>query len=72
MSAVKKVDFISDKMSYIVMRGSWFNIFVLSVHVTSEEENDVSKGSFYEKLELVFCHLPKDQRKIPLGDVNVK
>ena len=46
VSAVKKVDFVSDTTSYTVLRGSWCNIIVLNVHVTSEERSDDSKGSF--------------------------
>ena len=57
---------------HIVLKGCWCNIIVLNVHVTSEEKSDDSKGSFYGKLELVFCHLPKDHMKIPLRDVNAK
>jgi hypothetical protein len=37
--AVKRVEFVSDKMSYIVMRGSWCNIVVRNVHPLSEENH---------------------------------
>ena len=50
MSAVTRVDFVSDRMSYIVLRGPWFNIIVLNVHAPIEVKCDVSKDSFYEKL----------------------
>jgi len=48
VSAVKTVEFISDRMSCIVLRGHWCNIIVLNVHVTSEEKNDDSKDIFYD------------------------
>jgi hypothetical protein len=32
ISAVKKVEFVSDRMSYIILRGRWCNIIVLNVH----------------------------------------
>jgi hypothetical protein len=51
VSAVKGVEFVSDRMSYIVMRGRWYIIIVLNVHAPSEEKNDDSKESFYEELE---------------------
>jgi len=35
-------------MSYIVLRGRWYNIIVLNVHAANEEKNDDSKDSFYE------------------------
>jgi hypothetical protein len=32
ISAVKSVEFVSDKMSYIVLRGCWCHIIVLKVY----------------------------------------
>jgi len=42
ISAVKRVQFVSNKMSYIFLRGDWCNIIVLNVHVPSEEKSDDS------------------------------
>jgi len=53
-SAVKRVEFVSDTASHIVMRGRWCNIIVLNVHAPGEEKSDDSKDSFYEELEQVF------------------
>jgi hypothetical protein len=73
VSAVKKRDFVSDTMSYIVLRGRWCNIIVLNVHVPSEEKSDDSNDSFFEELEQVFFyHFPKYHIKILLGDFNYK
>ena len=47
VSAVKTVQFVSDRLSYIVPRVCWCNIIVLNVHVTSEEKNDDSNGKFF-------------------------
>jgi len=46
VSAVKRVEFVSDKVSYIVMRGRWCNIIVLNVLAPSEEKSDDSKDIF--------------------------
>jgi hypothetical protein len=46
LSAVKRTEFASDRMSYTVLRDSWCNITVLNVHETSEEKRDDSKDSF--------------------------
>jgi len=46
LSAVKGVEFFSDRMSYIILRGRWCNIIVLNVHVLSEEKSDDSKDNF--------------------------
>ena len=54
VSAVKRVQFVSDRVSYTVLRGRWCNIIVLYVHAPSEEKSDNSKDSFYEELEQVF------------------
>ena len=59
VSAIKRTEFASDKMSYIVLRGCWCNIIALNVHAQSEEKSDDSKDSFYEELEQVFDHFPK-------------
>ena len=71
VSAVKRVEFVSDRMSYIVLRGRWCNIIALNVHAPSEERSDDSKDSCYEKLERVFDHFPKYHMKILL-DFNAK
>ena len=54
VSAVKRVEFVSDRVTYIVLRGRWCNIIVLNVHATSEEKSDDSKDSLYEELEQFF------------------
>jgi exonuclease III len=56
--AAKKVEFVSDRTSYIVLRGCWFNIIVLNAHAPTEEKNDDSKNRFYEELEQVFIIFP--------------
>ena len=53
LSAVKRVEFVSDRMSYIVLRGRWFNIIGLNVNKTSDEKTDDSKRRFHEELEQV-------------------
>jgi len=39
VSAVKRVMFVSDRLSYIVLRGRWRNIIVVNVHAPSEEKS---------------------------------
>jgi hypothetical protein len=69
---VKKIEFVSDRMSYIVLRGRWCNIIVLNAHAPTEEKNDDSKDSFYEELEQVLDHFPKYLMKILLGDFHAE
>jgi len=44
-SAVKRVEFVSVRVSYIVLRGRWCNIIVLNVHAPSVVKSDDSKDS---------------------------
>jgi hypothetical protein len=71
-SAVKRVEFVSDRMSYIILRGRWCHIIVFNVHVPTEDKTDDVKDSFYEELEHVFDKFPKYHMKILLGDSNAK
>jgi hypothetical protein len=43
VSAVKRVQFVSDRVSYVIMRGRWCNNIVLHVHKPSEGKSDESK-----------------------------
>ena len=54
MSAVKRVEFISDRLSYMVMGGRWSNIIALNVQAPSEEKSDDSKDCIGEEFEQVF------------------
>jgi hypothetical protein len=66
LPAVKKVEFVSGRMSYIVLRGRWWNIIVLNAHAPTEEKNDDSKDSFYVALEQMLDYFPKYHIKILL------
>jgi hypothetical protein len=59
ISAVKRVEFVSDRMSYIH-------------NGPTEDKIDDIKDSFYEELEQVFDKFPKYYIKILLGDCNAK
>jgi hypothetical protein len=52
--AVKRVDFVRDRMLYIILRGRWCNIIILNVHAPTEDKIDDMKERFYEELEQVF------------------
>jgi len=54
VSAVKRVEAVSDRVSYIVMRSRWCNIIALNVQAPSEEKSDDSKDGFSEEFEQVF------------------
>ena len=66
------MEFVSNRMSYLVLRGQWNNIIVLNVQAPSEEKSDDSKDCFYVELEQVFYNFLKYHMKILLGDFNGK
>jgi hypothetical protein len=51
ISAVKRVEIVSDRLPYIILRGRWCHIIVLNVHAPTEDKTDDVKDSFYEELE---------------------
>jgi hypothetical protein len=67
ISSVKRVEFVSDRVSYIILRGRWCHIIVLNVHAPTEDKTDEVKDTFYEELERVFDKFPKYHMKILLG-----
>jgi hypothetical protein len=50
-------------MSYIILRGCWFDIIVLNVHVQTEDQTDDMKDSVYEELESIFYKFLKYHKK---------
>jgi hypothetical protein len=60
ISAVKRVEFVSDRMSYIILRGRWCHIIVLDVYVPTEDKINDMKDSFYKELEPIGLRDVKD------------
>jgi hypothetical protein len=52
--AVKRVEFVNERMSYITMKGRWCESTVLNVHAPTENKDVAITDSFYEELEQVF------------------
>jgi hypothetical protein len=63
ISAVRRVEFVSDRMSCMILRGRWCNIIVLNVHAPCEDKNDDVKDSFSEELARVFDQFPRYDMK---------
>jgi hypothetical protein len=63
ISAVKRDEFLSDRISYTILRGRWFHIIVLNVHAPTEDKTDDVKDNFYEELERIFNKFPKYNRQ---------
>jgi hypothetical protein len=54
ISVVKRAEFASDRMSYIILRSRWCHIILLNIRAPSEDKIDDVKDSFYEEMERVF------------------
>jgi hypothetical protein len=63
VSVVKRAEFVSDRMSYVMLTGNLCDTLVLNVHVPTEGKTDVTKGRLYEELERVFSQFPKHRVK---------
>jgi hypothetical protein len=46
VSAVKRVEFVCGRMSYIILRGRWCDIVVLDVHAPTEDKTDDVKDVY--------------------------
>jgi hypothetical protein len=66
ISAVIRVEFVSDRMSYIILKGRRCDIIVLNVHAPTEDKDDDIMDSFYEVLEQIFNQFPRYHMKILL------
>jgi hypothetical protein len=56
--AINKVEFVSERMSYILLSCHWFHIIFLNDHTPTEGKIDDMKDSFYEELEHIFDKFP--------------
>jgi hypothetical protein len=72
ISAVKRVELVSDRISYIILRGCWCHVIVLNVYAPIEDKIDEVKNNFYRELECVFDKFPKYHMSILLGNFNAK
>ena len=48
ISTIKKVEFISDRLSYLILRARWCDIIVMNAHAPTEDEENLIRGNFYE------------------------
>jgi hypothetical protein len=72
ISAVKRVDFVSGRISYVIVRGRWCGIIVQYVHIPAKDKIVDAKDKFYEELEHIFDKFPNYHTKILLGDFTAK
>ena len=71
ISSLMTVKSVSDRVSYIVLRGRWCNI-ALNVHAPIAEKSDDLKTVLMRKYGRFFYLFPKWHMKILLKDFNAK
>jgi hypothetical protein len=62
ISAVKRVEFLNDRMPYINLKVRWCDIIELNVDAPTEDKDNGIRDRFYEEIEQVFdqfrmCHM---------------
>jgi hypothetical protein len=63
ISAVRRVEFVNDRISYIILRGRWCNSIIVNMHAPCEDTSNNIKDSFYEELGRVFDQFPRYDMK---------
>jgi hypothetical protein len=58
ISPVKRDEFVSDRMLYIILRGHWCDVMVPNIQAPTEDKTDDVKASFYKELEWIFNTFP--------------
>lgn len=66
------MEFVSDTISYMVLKGHSCDVIPVGAHAPTEDKSDGTKDSFHMKLQLVFNHFPKYCVKILPEDFNAK
>jgi hypothetical protein len=72
IAAVRRVEFIGDRMSYTILRGRRCSMIVLNLHATREGKGDDVKDSFCEELGHVLDQFPRYNVNILLSHFNAK
>jgi hypothetical protein len=72
ISAATREEFVSDRMSYITLRGRRGDNIVLNIHAPTGDKIDNIKDRFHDELEQVFEKFPKYPMKNLLGEFNAK
>jgi hypothetical protein len=62
------VEFVSDRISYITLKGRRC-VIILNVHARTKDKDNITY-SFYKELEQVFDQVPTNHTKFLLGYLN--
>ncbi|PSN40818.1 hypothetical protein C0J52_15311 [Blattella germanica] len=65
LSAIRDIKFVSDRISYIILKGKRHDFIIVNVYDPTEASDDTIKDQFYEELS-------RYHMKIVLDDFNIK
>jgi len=71
-SAVMNFNPVNDRLCTIRIRGKFFNITIINGHAPTEDKDDETKSTFYEKLQALLDRIPHRDVKILIGDFNAQ
>jgi len=63
---------VDKHMYYLRLKGKFFNITLFCVHVPTEDNDDIVKSSFCDRLDRVYHTTPKLDAVMATGDMNAK
>jgi hypothetical protein len=63
---------INERLCILRVRGKFNNTTMICAHAPTEENDDESKETFYEKLDQIYHRAPAHDTKIMIGDLNAK
>jgi endonuclease/exonuclease/phosphatase family metal-dependent hydrolase len=65
-------ELVDERICYLRLQGKFFNITIICVHAPTENNDNVVKSSFYDRLDRVYDTIPKHDAVIIMGGMNTK
>ena len=63
---------VDEHIYYLSLKGKFFNVTIIYVHVPTEDNNDIVKSYFCDRLDRVYHTIPKHDAVMVMGDMNAK
>jgi len=54
INSVKDFKFVNDRMSYIIIKGKWYNYVIINVHCPTEDKDEETEDLYYETSEQLY------------------
>ena len=63
---------VDERIYYLSLKGKFFNVTIICVHVPNEDNDGIIKSSFCDRLDGVYHTFPKHDVVMVTGDMNAK